>query len=85
MLFVNNFYNCASEAQRKRWLPKTLSGEWIAGMGMTEPGAGTDVLGMRFLFQAPPGLGFFDCAGRKGPRGTGLPAAFLSRKERASP
>lgn len=22
-----------------------------------------DVLGMRFLFQAPPGLGFFDCAG----------------------
>jgi alkylation response protein AidB-like acyl-CoA dehydrogenase len=23
-----------------------LSGEWVAGMGMTEPGAGTDVLGM---------------------------------------
>ena len=22
-----------------------------------------DALGMRFLFQAPPGLGFFDCAG----------------------
>jgi methylmalonyl-CoA/ethylmalonyl-CoA epimerase len=22
-----------------------------------------DVLGMQFLFQAPPGLGFFDCAG----------------------
>lgn len=22
-----------------------------------------DVLGMRFLFHAPPGLGFFDCAG----------------------
>jgi len=22
-----------------------------------------DVLGMRFLFRAPPGLGFFDCAG----------------------
>jgi methylmalonyl-CoA/ethylmalonyl-CoA epimerase len=22
-----------------------------------------DVLGMRFLFQAPPGLGFFDCGG----------------------
>ena len=22
-----------------------------------------DVLGMKFLFQAPPGLGFFDCAG----------------------
>ena len=22
-----------------------------------------DILGIRFLFQAPPGLGFFDCAG----------------------
>lgn len=22
-----------------------------------------DILGMQFLFQAPPGLGFFDCAG----------------------
>ena len=22
-----------------------------------------DILGMKFLFQAPPGLGFFDCAG----------------------
>jgi isovaleryl-CoA dehydrogenase len=46
MLFVNNFYNCANEEQRDRWLPKVLTGEWVAGMGMTEPGAGTDVLGM---------------------------------------
>lgn len=46
MLFVNNFYYCANEAQRGRYLPKTISGEWVAGMGMTEPGAGTDVLGM---------------------------------------
>jgi isovaleryl-CoA dehydrogenase len=47
MLFVNNFYNCSNGAQRERYLAKVLSGEWIAGMGMTEPGAGTDVLGMR--------------------------------------
>src|SRR5690606_38225125 len=46
MLFVNNFYNCSNAEQRARYLPKVLSGEWIAGMGMTEPGAGTDVLGM---------------------------------------
>ncbi|HHO49871.1 MAG TPA: isovaleryl-CoA dehydrogenase [Deltaproteobacteria bacterium] len=46
MLFVNNFYHCSSEQQRARYLPRVLSGEWIAGMGMTEPGAGTDVLGM---------------------------------------
>ena len=47
MLFVNNFYFAANDEQRKRYLPKTCSGEWIAGMGMTEPGAGTDVLSMQ--------------------------------------
>ncbi len=46
MLFVNNFYHCSNEEQRTRYLDKTLSGEWVAGMGMTEPNAGTDVLAM---------------------------------------
>lgn len=46
VLFVNNFYQCSTAEQRRRWLPRTLTGEWIGGMGMTEPGAGTDVLGM---------------------------------------
>ena len=46
VLFVNNFYFAANEDQRNRYLPKVLSGEWIGGMGMTEPGAGTDVLAM---------------------------------------
>ncbi len=44
MLFVNNFYFASNEAQRAKYLPKVISGEWVAGMGMTEPGAGTDVL-----------------------------------------
>jgi isovaleryl-CoA dehydrogenase len=47
VLFVNNFYWAANEEQRARYLPRALSGEWIGGMGMTEPGAGTDVLGMQ--------------------------------------
>jgi isovaleryl-CoA dehydrogenase len=47
MLFVNNFFHAANDEQRARYLPKTLTGEWVAGMGMTEPGAGTDVLGMQ--------------------------------------
>ncbi|KPI87702.1 putative isovaleryl-coA dehydrogenase [Leptomonas seymouri] len=47
MLFVNNFYFSASPEQRQRWLPKVLSGEHIGAMGMSEPSAGTDVLGMR--------------------------------------
>jgi isovaleryl-CoA dehydrogenase len=46
MLFVNNFYWCSNTDQRNKYLPNVLSGEWIGGMGMTEPGAGTDVLGM---------------------------------------
>ncbi len=47
MLFVNNFYWAGNEEQRKRYLPRVLSGEWIGAMGMTEPSAGTDVLGMK--------------------------------------
>ncbi|KIG13800.1 Isovaleryl-CoA dehydrogenase [Enhygromyxa salina] len=47
MLFVNNFYNCSNAEQRERYLDKVMSGEWVAGMGMTEPGAGTDVMAMK--------------------------------------
>jgi isovaleryl-CoA dehydrogenase len=46
MLFVNNFYNSSNAEQRARYLPKVLTGEWIAGMAMTEPSVGTDVLAM---------------------------------------
>ncbi len=47
VLFVHNFCRNANDAQRARILPKVISGEWIGGMCMTEPEAGTDVLGMR--------------------------------------
>src|SRR5689334_8356222 len=47
MLFVNNFYWGSSPDQRRRYLAKVVSGEWIGGMGMTEPSGGTDVLGMK--------------------------------------
>ncbi len=46
VLFVNNFYYSSDSLQRKKYLEKVITGEWIGGMGMTEPGAGTDVLGM---------------------------------------
>lgn len=46
VLFVNNFYYSSNDEQQSRYLSKVLSAEWIGGMGMTEPGAGTDVLGM---------------------------------------
>ena len=47
ILFVNNFYHSANSAQRERYLDGVLSGQCIAGMAMTEPEAGTDVLGMK--------------------------------------
>lgn len=46
LLFVNNFYHAANDEQRERLLPGVLSGEVVGAMGMTEPSAGTDVLGM---------------------------------------
>ena len=46
MLFVNNFFHNANDAQRERYLEKVMSGEWVAGMGMSETEAGTDVQGM---------------------------------------
>jgi isovaleryl-CoA dehydrogenase len=47
LLFVNNFYYAANAEQRRRYLPRALTGEWIGAMGMTEPAVGTDVLGMQ--------------------------------------
>jgi isovaleryl-CoA dehydrogenase len=44
-LLVNNLYLNGSEAQRQRYLPKLCSGEHIGALAMSEPGAGSDVLG----------------------------------------
>lgn len=35
------------EAMKQRWLPKMVSGEAIAAVAMTEPGAGSDLQGIR--------------------------------------
>ena len=36
-----------TEEQKRIWLPRLATGELIAGMGMTEPGAGTDLQNIR--------------------------------------
>ncbi len=36
-----------TEEQKQRWLPKCISGESILAIAMTEPGAGSDVSGIR--------------------------------------
>ena len=36
-----------TEAQKKKFLPKMVSGEWIGSLGMTEPHAGSDLKAIR--------------------------------------
>jgi acyl-CoA dehydrogenase len=42
--YISSF---GSEAQKKKFLPKMVSGEWIGSLGMTEPHAGSDVKAIR--------------------------------------
>ncbi len=39
--------NIATKEQKERWLPPMVSGEVLTALAMTEPGAGSDVAGMR--------------------------------------
>ena len=44
-LCVSNLYLNGNEAQRRKYLPKLCSGEWKGALAMSEPGAGSDVVG----------------------------------------
>ena len=44
-LCVSNLYANGNEAQRNKYLPKLCSGEWKGALAMSEPGAGSDVVG----------------------------------------
>ena len=46
-LVMYPIYAYGSEAQRKKYLPKLSSGEWIGCFGLTEPDAGSDPAGMK--------------------------------------
>jgi glutaryl-CoA dehydrogenase len=43
-------YQYGSEAQRKKYLPKLASGEWLGCFGLTEPNHGSDPSGMLTRF-----------------------------------
>ena len=36
-------FHYGSEEQKKKWLPRLGSGEWVGAIAMTEPGAGSDL------------------------------------------
>ena len=46
-LVMHPIYAYGSEAQRKKYLPKLATGEWIGCFGLTEPDAGSDPGGMK--------------------------------------
>ena len=46
-LCVNQLRRNGSPAQKKKYLPKLVSGEHVGALAMSEPGAGSDVVGMR--------------------------------------
>jgi alkylation response protein AidB-like acyl-CoA dehydrogenase len=46
-LCTNHIMLAGNDEQRKRWIPKLASGEWLGAWGLTEPGSGSDAAGAR--------------------------------------
>ena len=46
-LCTGHILYCASEEQKKKYLPKLASGEWIGAWGLTEPNTGSDAGNMK--------------------------------------
>src|SRR6202162_5945819 len=46
-LCVNQIRRNGSDAQKRRYLPRLISGEHVGALAMSEPGAGSDVTAMR--------------------------------------
>lgn len=46
-LCTNHIYTFGNEAQRRKWLPKLATGQWIGAWGLTEPNTGSDAMRMQ--------------------------------------
>ena len=46
-LCTNHIMLAGNEEQKKRWVTRLASGEWLGAWGLTEPGSGSDAGGMR--------------------------------------
>ncbi len=62
-LCMNQIVLNATDAQRDRYLPKLVSGEHVGALAMSEPGAGSDVVGMQL--RAAKRDGGYTLTGRK--------------------
>jgi isovaleryl-CoA dehydrogenase len=64
-LCVNNLHANGNAAQRAKYLPKLCSGEWKGALAMSEPGAGSDVVGSMACRATPRDDGSFVANGNK--------------------
>ena len=55
-LCVNQIHRNGSGAQKRRYLPKLISGEHVGALAMSEPNAGSDVVSMQLRAELKPGL-----------------------------
>jgi isovaleryl-CoA dehydrogenase len=46
-LCVNQIHRNGTQAQKRKYLPKLVSGEHVGALAMSEPGAGSDVISMK--------------------------------------
>ncbi|KOS56703.1 acyl-CoA dehydrogenase family protein [Rhodococcus rhodochrous] len=46
-ILAGYFRNLTSDEQKKRWLPKFVSGEYITAIAMSEPGGGSDLANLK--------------------------------------
>ncbi len=46
-LCADTIFSHGTEIQKRKYIPRLASGEWIGCMGLTEPGAGSDVASLR--------------------------------------
>ena len=56
-LCVNQIRRNGSEAQKRKYLPRLIAGEHVGALAMSEPGAGSDVVGMRLRAERRKGAG----------------------------
>jgi isovaleryl-CoA dehydrogenase len=55
-LCVNQLKRNGSAAQKRKYLPKLISGEHVGALAMSEPGAGSDVIGMKLKAEERGGV-----------------------------
>jgi isovaleryl-CoA dehydrogenase len=55
-LCVNQIRRNGSAEQRRKYLPKLISGEHVGALAMSEPGAGSDVISMKLRAQEKGGV-----------------------------